>query len=637
MSSDIKDLIRKEKERRKLMREENRIKEKEKKKDDNDDEKKKEKELNVKNCKNGDKLFLNIQKNYENTDKQIKVEEDEKNNNIQVSKKNYYDIIKEKFTFNRESKKVSFDEPKAPVNKLNKNNDLQKAFLEYGDDTESDNSFNENINYNDKNIKSKVHNNINNDEDNNLPNDFFDSLNNENNIDEKLPKNLQHSDNEKNQKYLTTKSDKTTQHYSMNQYDNIDDKKILEEGLASLTFNKEKTNKHTTSNYLNNDNNYNNNNKNEHVEILETYEIIEPNEDDLKFDENDDFHKKVLNKRRKIEKNNLNDLLSLEYDDVDVDSNEDNDKSEKDVLTESNYTTKDTNIIKEEQEKEMKKNLNDLHINSNKKDKNNLHNSNNIINIINNNLNDVELYKLKDSAYYEELDYLYKLLIQKKKNILGNKYNEEKEINDEKEDVILQELNDFHKKNNNNNNNNNNYDAEQKNNFNILEIYEILNMKKPQVENDLLYTRINTKKDTNNIITTQKENIPKGFFDDEEKDILIRENISLSQLNLKIKELKNEMNRILSEDKNTEQMYEEKKNNFIDYLYDDKFDNKEHFLKEIKKKKKNKNVKINKFKNKIMERKEQKIKNNPKKVMKMGNSQMDFDEMLFDWRKKKIL
>lgn len=283
------------------------IKEKEKKKDDNDDEKKKEKELNVKNCKNGDKLFLNIQKNYENTDEQIKVEEDEKNNNIQVSKKNYYDIIKEKFTFNRESKKVSFDEPKAPVNKLNKNNDLQKAFLEYGDDTESDNSFNENINYNDKNIKSKVHNNINNDEDNNLPNDFFDSLNNENNIDEKLPKNLQHSDNEKNQKYLTTKSDKTTQHYSMNQYDNIDDKKILEEGLASLTFNKEKTNKHTTSNYLNNDNNYNNNNKNEHVEILETYEIIEPNEDDLKFDENDDFHKKVLNKRRKIEKNNLND------------------------------------------------------------------------------------------------------------------------------------------------------------------------------------------------------------------------------------------------------------------------------------------------------------------------------------------
>lgn len=386
MSSDIKDLIRKEKERRKLMREENRIKEKEKKKDDNDDEKKKEKELNVKNCKNGDKLFLNIQKNYENTDKQIKVEEDEKNNNIQVSKKNYYDIIKEKFTFNRESKKVSFDEPKAPVNKLNKNNDLQKAFLEYGDDTESDNSFNENINYNDKNIKSKVHNNINNDEDNNLPNDFFDSLNNENNIDEKLPKNLQHSDNEKNQKYLTTKSDKTTQHYSMNQYDNIDDKKILEEGLASLTFNKEKTNKHTTSNYLNNDNNYNNNNKNEHVEILETYEIIEPNEDDLKFDENDDFHKKVLNKRRKIEKNNLNDLLSLEYDDVDVDSNEDNDKSEKDVLTESNYTTKDTNIIKEEQEKEMKKNLNDLHINSNKKDKNNLHNSNNIINIINNSI-----------------------------------------------------------------------------------------------------------------------------------------------------------------------------------------------------------------------------------------------------------
>ncbi|SOV24585.1 conserved Plasmodium protein, unknown function [Plasmodium sp. DRC-Itaito] len=627
MSSDIKDLIRKEKERRKLMREENRIKEKEKRKDDNDDEKKKEKELNVKNCKNGDKLFLNIQKNYENTDEQIKVQKDEKNN-IQVPKKNYYDIIKEKFTFNRESKKVSFDEPKAPVNKLNKNNDLQNAFLEYGYNTESDDSFNENMNYNDKNIKNNVHNNINNNEDNNLPNDFFDSPNNENNADEKSQTNMQHSDNEKNQKYLMTKNDKTTQHYTINKYDKINDKNILGEELSSLTFNKEKTNEYTTSNDLINENNYNDK-KNEHVEILETYEIIEPNEDDFKFDENDDFHKKILNKRRRIEKNNLKDLISLEYEDVD----EDNDSSERDFLKESNYTTKDINKIKQEQTKEMKKNINDLPINSYKQDKNNLHNSNNIINIINNNLNDEELYKLKDSAYYEELDYLYKLLIQKKKNILGNKYNEEKEINEEKEDIILQELNDFHKKNNNNNNDHN----EQKDNFNILEIYELLNIKKPQDENDLLNTRINTKKDTNNKITTQKEHIPKGFFDDEEKDILIRENISLSQLNLKIKELKNEMKRILSEDKNTEQMFEEKKNNFIDYLYDDKFDNKEHFLKEIKKKKRNKNVNINNFKNKIMERKEQKIKNNSKKVMKMGNSQMDIDEMLFDWRKKKIL
>ncbi|ANQ09176.1 Uncharacterized protein PCOAH_00033520 [Plasmodium coatneyi] len=139
--------------------------------------------------------------------------------------------------------------------------------------------------------------------------------------------------------------------------------------------------------------------------------------------------------------------------------------------------------------------------------------------------------------------------------------------------------------------------------------------------------------------TSEYENLPKGFFDDKEKDIMVRENISLSKINQKIGEIKKQKKNILLEFKMMENVYEEKKNSYIDYLYDDKFDDKEHILDEIVRKSTNRGVvKMDTEEGKQNEKKNKKKKKEKKKAKRNTNNFQLDDEHgdIFHWRNKSL-
>ncbi|CRG93905.1 conserved Plasmodium protein, unknown function [Plasmodium gallinaceum] len=562
MDSNIKELIKKEKERRKLIRNEKKKKEKIKE----------ETNLNLSeesNLKIPKNLFLNIQKNYENNIGECN-EENEDIYKSNISKKEC-NILNE----------GHYKEPMAPVNKLNKNCNLKEAFSKYNN-KKDDYIFEKNENEDtSKNIEyDKISSSIDIKNNDNLPEDFFDSFKTSDNINNiletkncekiEIDKNLNNNmgndiTNEKEEKNEIMKTSPDIQ------FDRNSKNEVVKNHLGDkYNLSVEQQNNCITKNEYKDEND-------DDVEILETYEIIEPT-NNLDFKKNDNILKKKLEKRKKSENN---------------ENEEDENEVYKKIKKESN-----TNNINDE-----------------------IENNNYIQELYDSNLDDLVYYKPIDTAYYEELDYLHKMLIEKKKSILGNMYDEDKERNEENEEDILEELNEFHKKKNK--------EKEKNSNFNINEIYEILNIKKGEHKNDFLDEIVN-KNQENNLAkkNTHSDNIPKGFFDNKEKDIFIREKISLSTLNQKIAEIKKQKKNILLEYKNIEKTYEEKKNNYIDYLYDDKYDNKTKILNELKKKTTN----LEHLKDKITKIRKEKKK---KKLQKKVNAKFDDnDQIIYDWRKK---
>ncbi|CXI66713.1 conserved Plasmodium protein, unknown function [Plasmodium berghei] len=550
MDNNIKELIKREKERRKLLRDQKKKSEQNPEKDQND-------------------FSLKIKNNNEEN------EEYEINSNIQEYKdknvvnviKNKDNIILKKNSSNSSLKKVHFEEPETPLNRINKDNNLKNAFMDYFDEDDEENDIPDKSCF-PTTTKLKV-NSRNDDKD--APKNFFDisvSTNIENSsfvktsgntqvqgIEKSLNGELSNNDETPNTSYNDTHKDPTNDERIY-----INDKYCLGYLLPSIE-------------------------KEENVEVIETYEIIDQPADKINIEWGEDFRKKIQKKRKGI---------SI-YEDYENEHDEGNE------LNVKNYQNKQ--IESEEKNEE---------------------NGNRLMKLFNNEIYDSKHFKMLDTAYYEELEYLHKLLIEKKKNILGDLHEEENDQNEDNDNAILDELDEFHKKNNNDT-----YE-----NFNIDEIYELLNIKK---KSQYTYGNIGTNIQNNNNDkklhnnTNKKNNIPKGFFDDKEKDILVRENISLSKINQKIEEIKKRKKKILKEYKNTENLFEEKKNTYIDYLYGDKFDNKENILNEIKTQ--TNNLYYNK-------KNEFKIKDEKKKKKKYANNKddelYDFENDLFDWRTKNI-
>ncbi|CAD2095738.1 conserved Plasmodium protein, unknown function [Plasmodium vinckei lentum] len=552
MDNDIKELIKREKERRKLLRDQKKKSEQNTEKDQND-------------------FSLKIKNNNEEN------EEYEKNNNsIQEYKdtnivsviKNKDNVTLKKGGSNSNIKRVHFEEPATPLNRINKGNNLQNAFMDYFDEDDEENDIP------DKSSPSTTNNLKANSQNNNkdIPKNFFDipvSTNAGNNSFAQASRNAQVQGKEKNLNGELSSDDET---YNDARKGTTSEQRIYENdryGIGGLLPSNEKE---------------------ENVEVIETYEIIDQPVDKIDIEWGEDFRKKIQKKRKGI---------SI-YEDYEND--------EENELNEDNHKNKQIESGEKNEEK-----------------------GNGLINLFNNEIYDSEHFKMLDTAYYEELEYLHKLLIEKKKNILGDLHEEEHDLNEDKDNAILDELDEFHKKKNKKHNNNNDtYE-----NFNIDEIYELLNIKKnSQYGFGTIGTNIqnnNNDKELHNNNKNKKNNIPKGFFDDREKDILVRENVSLSKINQKIEEIKKRKKLFLKEYKNTENLFEEKKSTYIDYLYGDKFDNKENILNEIKTQTNNLYNKKNEFKPK-----DEKKKKKQKQTNNKDDELYDFENDLFDWRTKNI-
>ncbi|SCN61371.1 conserved Plasmodium protein, unknown function [Plasmodium chabaudi adami] len=553
MDNNIKELIKREKERRKLLRDQKKKSEQNTEKDQND-------------------FSLKIKNNNEEN------EEYEKNNNtIQEYKdtnivsviKNKDNVTVKKGGSNSTIKRVHFEEPATPLNRINKDNNLQNAFMDYFDEDDEENDIP------DKSSPSTTNNLKVNSQNNNkdIPKNFFDipvSTNSGNNSIAQTSRNAKVQGKEKNLNSELSSDDET---YNDTYKGTTSEQRIYENdryGIGDLLPSTEKE---------------------ENVEVIETYEIIDQPVDKIDIEWGEDFRKKIQKKRKGI---------SI-YEDYENEHDEENE------LNEENHQNKQ--IESEEKNDE---------------------NGTGLMNLFNNEIYDSKHFKMLDTAYYEELEYLHKLLIEKKKNILGDLHEEEHDQNEDKDNAILDELDEFHKKKNKKHNNNNDtYE-----NFNIDEIYELLNIKKnSQYGFGTIGTNIqnnNNDKELHNN-TNKKNNIPKGFFDDREKDILVRENVSLSKINQKIEEIKKRKKLFLKEYKNTENLFEEKKNTYIDYLYGDKFDNKENILNEIKTQTNNLYNKKNEFKTK-----DEKKKKKQKQTNNKDDELYDFENDLFDWRTKNI-
>ncbi|SCM22715.1 conserved Plasmodium protein, unknown function [Plasmodium chabaudi adami] len=552
MDNNIKELIKREKERRKLLRDQKKKSEQNTEKDPND-------------------FSLKIKNNNEEN------EEYEKNNNtIQEYKdtnivsviKNKDNVTVKKDGSNSTIKRVHFEEPATPLNRINKDNNLQNAFMDYFDEDDEENDIP------DKSSPSTTNNLKVNSQNNNkdIPKNFFDipvSTNSGNNSIAQTSRNAKVQGKEKNLNSELSSDDET---YNDTYKGTTSEQRIYENdryGIGDLLPSTEKE---------------------ENVEVIETYEIIDQPVDKIDIEWGEDFRKKIQKKRKGI---------SI-YEDYENEHDEENE------LNEGNHQNKQ--IESEEKNDE---------------------NGTGLMNLFNNEIYDSKHFKMLDTAYYEELEYLHKLLVEKKKNILGD-LHEEHDQNEDKDNAILDELDEFHKKKNKKHNNNNDtYE-----NFNIDEIYELLNIKKnSQYGFGTIGTNIqnnNNDKELHNN-TNKKNNIPKGFFDDREKDILVRENVSLSKINQKIEEIKKRKKLFLKEYKNTENLFEEKKNTYIDYLYGDKFDNKENILNEIKTQTNNLYNKKNEFKTK-----DEKKKKKQKQTNNKDDELYDFENDLFDWRTKNI-
>ncbi|GAB67233.1 hypothetical protein PCYB_112540, partial [Plasmodium cynomolgi strain B] len=176
MSTNIKDLIKQEKERRKLLREERKKAEKVKQPEGREDNYPIGKDTPGKNnytkSVQQDRLFLKIQNNSEHgsiTQKYNDVEEQlcEVGQGRRPSSAiaNNEKMTMQKISDNKINKRVSFTEPTAPLNRLNKNNNFKDAFLDYSNEEQSENSEGDS-----KKEESKKHAEV------DLPADFFDSI-----------------------------------------------------------------------------------------------------------------------------------------------------------------------------------------------------------------------------------------------------------------------------------------------------------------------------------------------------------------------------------------------------------------------------------------------------------------------------
>lgn len=228
------------------------------------------------------------------------------------------------------------------------------------------------------------------------------------------------------------------------------------------------------------------------------------------------------------------------------------------------YKRNHSEIKTEEQDSTVKKNMDKTH----KEEESILH-------IMDNELKEFHFYNPVESAQYEELDYLHKILIEKKKELLGDSYDEEKERQEEELLDVLDDIHEFHKRKSR-------YticepDEECKSEFRIEDIYAFLHM-----ERDKSLRKDNSEpKEKNNSPTNGNENIPKGFFDDQEKDILVRNKISLSSLNHNIAMIKKEKKKILSMYASIDNLENSRVSKFIDFLYDDNDYKKDEIMKDI--------------------------------------------------------
>ncbi|SBT37453.1 conserved Plasmodium protein, unknown function [Plasmodium ovale wallikeri] len=580
MDNNIKDLMKKEKERRRLMREEKKKKENEKR-DGNIPA-----ELNLKSepsqndhLKNEQStLHLKIKNNHDYDT--INEKNDNGKENMCVTSmsaiKSSDDTILTKNGNKKNAKRVHFSEPVAPLNRLNRDNNFKDAFLEYFNEEQRESrdldvdQAGENREYRNKD----------------LPKDFFDVPNcagsdvgGEEECGRGELEEVKGSDKEKIEekevpRHLADIKSATDLHVDIPHgghmpnvtHSNTTDEEDIREYCAE---------RNTLGS-----------GHSEEVEIVETYEIIEDTVGDAEKRGNEDFRMKIKKKRKSAQNGEYGERDGHDaYDQHDED---------------------DSHVAHDEDESREPENEDD------------------IVKRFNNSLYDMTHYKALDTAYYEELEYLHKKLIEKKKYILGNIYDEEKEQIEDMEQEVLDELNEFHNKKNKN---------EKNDHFNIREVYELLNIKKGEYGNHYAESNQNDQKNDNDTKTKmQQENIPKGFFDDKEKDIFVRENVSLSKINQKIEEIKKQKKKMLLEYKNTEKIYEEEKNNYIDYLYDDNFDNKEDILNEIKTRAMN----LSNVKNEVNERSKEQIKKKRKeKIVKKKESKFyNMEEDFFDWRKK---
>ncbi|KJP85716.1 hypothetical protein AK88_04638 [Plasmodium fragile] len=615
MSTNIKDLIKQEKERRKLLREERKKTEQVKQAEGGEEYptgKDTPGNYYTKSAQQ-DRLFLKIQNNsergsvsqkYNHVGEQLcEVGQGRRPSGPMGSSEQ---MSMQKTSDKKMQKRVLFAEPTAPINRLNKNNNFKDAFLDYSNEEQSEHSEGASKEEEeDKDVEA------------NLPANFFDSI-----------KTFIYGKSEKSDKRGTTPLEgspggkrKADQRDHLSEEDGLnrvhvtyglsEDKDIssgrsassqeIGDGMHALG--QRSGNKFHLKNEPN-------------VEVIETYEIIEDTLGSAELVENENFHKQIKKKRK---------LLSEGEYHSDVEQDHEGGTFERGERTQIGDVSRgkgDQSDGEEEQE------------------------GNEILNLFSTNMEDLTNYKLLDTAYYEELDYLHKILVEKKKYILGDTYDEEKEENEEREVELLEELNQFRKKKkkmekggrgDEDRNDNDNH-------FNIDEIYDMLKLKRGMKESDgpIAHTSGNTPTskcaDENRDEgkkTNEYENLPKGFFDDKEKDIMVRENISLAKINQKIGEIKKQKKNILVEFKMMQNVYEEKKNSYIDYLYDDKFDDKEHILDEIVKKSTNRGV----VEMDTHEGKQKQKKNNKKKKEKRNANNLQLDDEhgdIFHWRKKSL-
>lgn len=195
------------------------------------------------------------------------------------------------------------------------------------------------------------------------------------------------------------------------------------------------------------------------------------------------------------------------------------------------------------------------------------------------------------SAYYEEVEYLLQMLKEKRKNMFGNLLDEENKKENTEED-ILEELETFHK--NLNADKNKKQEKIEEPVFNIDEIYEELGIKKKEdevigfsfIETEEEVKDDKQKEDMNEIEKKKDvQQLPKGFFDCTEKKEYLKSQSDLVKIDEQIKFLENEKRKMLQEYENAGHLYDEKINNYIDYLYDDEYEDKESLLQQLKEKK----------------------------------------------------
>ncbi|EUD68639.1 hypothetical protein C922_01038 [Plasmodium inui San Antonio 1] len=626
MSANIKDLIKQEKERRKLLREEKKKAEKVKQPAGREDYpigKDTPGNYYTKSAQQ-DRLFLKIQNNSEHgsyTEKYNYVEEQlcEVAGRTRPSgaMTNNEQMATQKTNDTKIARRVHFAEPTAPLNRLNKNNNFKDAFLDYSNEEKSDNS--EGASKDEEDEK---------DVEVDLPADFFDST-----------VTFNHSSCEKNDKRATSpmegtpggkrkadQSDPPSEEEEVNRaplHYGLNEEKDISSGRYASSHkigNGTPSTEHRSGNKFDLKNDPN-------VEVIETYEITEDILGSAELEENEKFHRQIKRKRKL--------LLEGEYH-LDAEENDERGTFERGEKT---------------RRRDMLKGKGDQTDGEGEQE------GNPIMNLFTTNMEDFTNYKLLDTAYYEELDYLHKMLVEKKKYILGDTYDEEKEENEEREVELLEELNEFRKKKKKMEKGRVDEDRnDNDNHFNIDEIYDMLKLKRGMKEGDapIAHTRGNTptskRADENREEgkkTNEYENLPRGFFDDKEKDILVRENLSLSKINQKIGEIKKQKKNILLEFKTIENVYEEKKNSYIDYLYDDKFDDKEQILDEIVRKSANRGVaemdpqegKQKQEKNRKKKKERNKEKKKPKRNAQRNESNFQLDdehEDIFHWRKKTL-